>query len=402
MSTVKISKDFFKVPKLLADISNWIKHWDQLQWALNTCGILPHLLGTTTIPEPVVTTPDNGHESPSSMTAEPTRTIDGWALVIFFNEKEYQTGQAQVKQVIASTVLTSIFNKLKGHALVSNVWDALVVHHQERSGMISIDLRRKFQELQWGNNDNVHTHLEKLELMGVIITENHYGYTIISSLPSLYNLLISAMLMTSALNALSPNTVINIITDKYDQCIMKSHTKTKKDEKHLAFYADASKGGGKGRSKKDVECFNCHKKGHMKLDCWAQGRGKEGNGWRGKGKATEKGNVAKEEEEDEVWAVFDDQDIASDSKGLVLTDLEGDLDWDSAIPDLEYDDVDQELVPDTPEFDGQHMRDIVLGHYCSPHAFVYCHEDNIDHDSMPDLLTTSKSLNDGEGEENCI
>jgi hypothetical protein len=87
----------------------------------------------------------------------------------------------------------------------------------------------------------------------------------------------------------------------------------------------------------------------------------------------------------------------------VLTDLEGDLDRDSTIPDLEYDHVDQELVPDAPDFEGQRMRDIVLGcNHCSPHAFVYCHEDNIDHDSMPGLFTASKSSNDGNSDDGSL
>jgi hypothetical protein len=32
------------------------------------------------------------------------------------------------------------------------------------------------------------------------------------------------------------------------------------------------------KKKRDVECFNCHKKGHMKAECWAKGGGNEGGG----------------------------------------------------------------------------------------------------------------------------
>jgi hypothetical protein len=30
--------------------------------------------------------------------------------------------------------------------------------------------------------------------------------------------------------------------------------------------------------RKDIECFNCHKKGHTKAECWAAGGGNKGGG----------------------------------------------------------------------------------------------------------------------------
>ncbi|KIK05100.1 hypothetical protein K443DRAFT_643076 [Laccaria amethystina LaAM-08-1] len=36
-----------------------------------------------------------------------------------------------------------------------------------------------------------------------------------------------------------------------------------------------------GNKKTDVECYNCHKKGHMSSDCWSKGGGCEGQGPKG-------------------------------------------------------------------------------------------------------------------------
>ena len=77
--------------------------------------------------------------------------------------------------------------------------------------------------------------------------------------------------------------------------------------------------------KKNVECFNCKKKGHYKADCWAPGGGKEGQGLKGKGKLKDgKGAAvtAKIEETDakeEAWMV---EDVKSESfESDVSTDL---------------------------------------------------------------------------------
>ncbi|KAJ7036040.1 hypothetical protein C8F04DRAFT_1096712 [Mycena alexandri] len=42
-------------------------------------------------------------------------------------------------------------------------------------------------------------------------------------------------------------------------------------------YGRAEQDNG-GRGKKRVECYNCHKKGHVAADCWSKGGGKEGKG----------------------------------------------------------------------------------------------------------------------------
>jgi len=63
--------------------------------------------------------------------------------------------------------------------------------------------------------------------------------------------------------------------------------------------------GGSKKSKKDVECWNCHKKGHTKPDCWAPGGGAEGKGlkkWKGKQKEmAAKTEVKDDEDVDAVW-----------------------------------------------------------------------------------------------------
>ena len=61
-------------------------------------------------------------------------------------------------------------------------------------------------------------------------------------------------------------------------------------------------GGNEGLKnlKKNIKCFNCHKKGHLKCDCWASGGGAEGKGlkfWKGKQKEVAVKSETKNEED---------------------------------------------------------------------------------------------------------
>ena len=47
-------EEFFKVPKLLADGSNWVTYKDRLRWALNARGLLNHIDKANTEPEVLV------------------------------------------------------------------------------------------------------------------------------------------------------------------------------------------------------------------------------------------------------------------------------------------------------------------------------------------------------------
>ena len=102
---------------------------------------------------------------------------------------------------------------------------------------------------------------------------------VIGSLPCSYNSYLSAITTTLG-TKLNLDALMLSIIDEFNRRTVKSR-QAKDKGKDAAFYTGNGSRktwkGGKG-SKKDVECFNCHKKGHVKTDCWAKGGGKEGQG----------------------------------------------------------------------------------------------------------------------------
>jgi hypothetical protein len=96
----------FKVPKLLADGSNWVTYRDRLRWALSARGLLDNI--TDSIPEPTNPTVNDPPPDPSDTAAIAAHTSlnRGYAIRI----EKWATAEATVKQCIASTVPDSIFN----------------------------------------------------------------------------------------------------------------------------------------------------------------------------------------------------------------------------------------------------------------------------------------------------
>jgi hypothetical protein len=283
------------VPKLAADSSNWVIYRDRMVWAMDSRDLADHLTNDT-MPAAY------GAAGTIGRVAAPSR----WAA-----------SKRTVKHTIAASVPNSVFNKIKSSTCAKDAWDTLKVLFKGRSQMIVMDLRRKIQSLKCREDENIHTHLdnvanlrEQLAVMGTAIPDSKYATILLSSIPSTYDTMTSAMLTAARLGntTLTPSLVISLIFNEYNRRILK------KPQEGQDEVLGANAGKGK-RPKKDIECFNCKKRGHMKANCWAKGGGKEGQGPK---KKAQDGTVTAEQQQEPdfgAWVTVEDtpDDAASQS-----------------------------------------------------------------------------------------
>ena len=299
-TTSKLGDEFLRIPKLDVSGSNWVLYKERFFWALDARAILDHVDGTSE--EPADPVPRTSREAKTLSDTE--KELDKeWKKEI----KEWKQSEAIAKQQIASSIPDSLFMKIRAKGTAYEIWKELENHFQNRSRMVSVDLRRRIQDLRCAEKGDMLSHFatlrtmrEDLAAMGQPLGENDFYAIILGSLPASYDPYISAVNATSSVlgKTISADDLMLTVTEEYERRNLKN--KTGKKDDNAAFYSNDSEKGEKGGSsssskKKNVECHNCHKKGHYKSECWAPGGGKEGQGPKQKGKGKAKADEKKKE-----------------------------------------------------------------------------------------------------------
>ena len=203
---------------------------------------------------------------------------------------------------------------------------------------------------------------EELASLGTTINQQDFSAIILGSLPKNYDQFLSAVTTTASVlkQDLDPEDLMQTVIDEFDWRSTRSGPSKDKNSDAAFFVGGAGHRSGQ-KSMKDLECFNCHKKGHRKSDCWAKGGGKEGQGPRSRerkgrtadskngSKEAEKGSANVAESEEGVWmASIDD----SGDEGMADTEFD---DFMDTADDFEDDDDEDDEIIDVTE----HLKQVL-------------------------------------------
>ena len=138
--STKLGDEFLRIPKLDVSGTNWVIFKDRFTWALDARGILDHIEGLSV--EPVDPIPDADRKK-GPLNEEQDKLQREWKKEI----KEWRQAEAIAKQQIASSIPDSLFMKVRAKGSAYEIWTELGKHFEKRSRMVSIDLRRRLQEV---------------------------------------------------------------------------------------------------------------------------------------------------------------------------------------------------------------------------------------------------------------
>ena len=230
-------------------------------------------------------------------------------------EAQWMKDERSAKSLLTQKIPDGTLMRIHTKTIVKLRWDAIVLEYTEKGDYTKTEMRAKFLESKCPEKGDTRDFLmdlrvkrEELAKVGVSIDDKDYLSTIISSLPlSLSNFAaaqLAAARMFSASKSIDPDILISLLMEEADRQKSqkarrhgsKKGTDTEGDE---AFSAE--KKGRKG--KREVECWGCREKGHIRRNC---------------PKSESKSSDKKDE---------GDKDVEPEAAGAAESDLEGEGAW---------------------------------------------------------------------------
>ena len=222
---------------------------------------------------------------------------------------------------------------------------------------------------------------EELTSLGTNISEQDFSATILGLLPKCYGQFISAITATASVlkQELNPDSLTQTIIDEYHCQSTRPGAKEKGTD--AMFFAENIRGKPGKRSNKDIKCYNYHKKGHKKAECWAKGGRKKGQGPRSKARKDKK-KPKKETASAVVEGVW--MAITNDSGDEQMADNKFD-DFTISEEELFFKDEDRNImdlttclkqllkIPNSPEYATYPYDN--LNYFLNPHNFTNSSDD---------------------------
>ncbi|KAL0561700.1 hypothetical protein IC582_002140 [Cucumis melo] len=183
---------------------------------------------------------------------------------------------------LADNVLSSIKEK----KISKEIWDHLTKLYETKSLHNKIFLKRKLYTLRMSESTSMTEHMNtlntlfsQLTLLGYKIEPNERAELLLQSLPDSYDQLVINLTNNILIDYLSFDDVVAAVLEEENRrknkedklvTLQQAEALTVTRGRPLERNSSGSKNQrrSKSRSKKNIKCYNCGKKGHLKKNCW--------------------------------------------------------------------------------------------------------------------------------------
>ena len=211
-----------------------------------------------------------------------------------YTDGEWKKLDAKARSTIRLHLAESVYFTIVGEPTAKAVWDKLCANYESKSASNKVYLMKKLFDLRMKEGTNVTSHLNEFNIIftqlisqGLEFGEEVKCIFMLCSLPPSWDTFCTAISNSAPGTGLVYNDVIgSLLTEEIRRKSMES---TKQGDAYVASDGkqrgrtrnrEKSKERGRSRSKsrgstRDIECYYCGKKGHMKKDCHAWQRDKK-------------------------------------------------------------------------------------------------------------------------------
>ena len=224
--------------------------------------------------------------------ADPTKPTDEELE----QQRKWREGDTKACTRIELAIGDAEMIHISGAMTVREMWSQLTLVKESKGRLGVLATRRALYRATAEEGFDMVEHIsnlrklqEELHLMDNKVTDEDFVMILITSLPESWDNYTSSYLGSSGNKpTLSSHELVAILMEE---------DRRRKGRNNDSATSLQAKGQNKGKgTDPKVECYNCHKKGHMSKDCWAKGGGREGQGPKGR-RGPNRGNRSNQAEE---------------------------------------------------------------------------------------------------------
>jgi hypothetical protein len=197
-----------------------------------------------------------------------------------------------------STVSLCLCSQIRSKT-AAEMWMLVKNDTTTKGEIYKIGVRKHLNDMHCTEDGDIRSHLsamtklkDELLAMGINYKDEEYVPLLLGSMPASYHMLLSAIMQSAAPSSTQLKSEVLILEEAAHREAESKCTGSAETALHTS--RDAK---GKGKSSKShLLCDNCHKTGHIGLDCYAPEGGKEGQAPWQKKKAAQKANATKQKD----------------------------------------------------------------------------------------------------------